>query len=94
MNGLTRFSIQWGTYSAVSFLSFIAVVNPITTYGAGIIITTYALYLAADTYKIYANEFRENHNHETSRMIAFSDNAIDIIFFVLFIIVGLYLGLV
>ena len=92
MNWLTRLSLQIGTYSFTGFLTFISVINPITRVGAGIVILGIALYIAADTFKQYTENYQENHTHNQSLQQALSANSTDIVFFVLFVIIGFYLG--
>lgn len=90
-NWLTLLSIRWGTYSGIGFLVFLAVLNPIARYGVLLIVLGFLGYLSISIYRDYVEALLEN-SKEKARLVAFSDNAVDVLMLVIGVVVGLFLG--
>lgn len=87
-----KFWLRWGIYSAIAFLTMLAVVSELFRMGSMIIVIGYALYLGADTFRQYVTAFDYNHNQDKSLLMAVSNNAIDIVFIIMALVIGLSLG--
>lgn len=70
----------------------LAVVYPITRIGSLIIIFGYGLYIVSDTFTQYTLAYRESFNKDRAIMMAFSNNLMDMVAFIMVITIGIYLG--
>lgn len=85
-NWLTRVSAQFGLYSGVGFLTFIATLNPITRAGASLCILSVFTYLLSAIYKSYVAEYRETLDREKAKNFAISEHLVDVCLFFFFIV--------
>lgn len=80
--------LRIGTYTGISFLTFLTKVVPATRLLSVLVVVGYFLYMVADTLKI-ANSTEREHGKETSLRHAFNANMQDFAYYVIAFIVGI-----
>lgn len=92
MGWLTVFSLRWSLYSFLSFLGFVAVLNPVARYGVLLIFLGWLCVIGITVYKDYTEYYLESCDSQIARMKALTDNAFDILGVILSILVSAFLA--
>jgi preprotein translocase subunit SecY len=90
MQPITKASLRWGINSGISFIVFIGIVNPVMRLGALIILLSYLGFLGVTIFIDFTQALADNSDRHQAKLKAFSENSVDLLLVVVFILVGLF----
>jgi len=93
MQAITKTSLRWGINSGISFIIFIGIVNPVMRLGALIILLGYLGFLGVTIFIDFTQNLTECSDRHQAKLKAFSENSVDVLMLVVFILVGLFTAL-